>query len=226
MSSMKPTVSEATEQLLRVLPALDEDGQQLSLALYRRLAEGSPVALQELAAELPMPRAEVEERVASWPGVYYDPERRVIGYWGLTIRPMTHRLRVDGRELYAWCAWDTLFLPALLRATAEVSSVCRASGAPVRLTVSAREVESAEPERIAVSFLIRDAEAVRVDVIANLCHYIHFFGSAEAAKPWLAQHPEAFLLTLDEAFEVGRRRNRARYPAVLANRGVRYGSAS
>ncbi|MGH8680280.1 MAG: alkylmercury lyase MerB [Burkholderiales bacterium] len=216
MSRARPAVEVLSDRLLNVFPALDADDQRLSLALYRRLAEGSPVALSALAVELAMAGEEVERRLAAWPEVYYDGERRVIGYWGLTIRPMTHRLRVDGRELFAWCAWDTLFLPALLGRTAEVSSVCRGSGDPVRLSVSPREVESAEPEGIAVSFLVPDADAVRADVIASFCHYVHFFASADAAQPWLAQHPAAFLLSLDEAYEVGRLRTRARYPATLA----------
>jgi alkylmercury lyase len=211
---MQPTVAEVADALQRVLPELDADGQRLSLALYHRLAEGAPVAAADLAVELAMPRAEVQARLRAWPGVYYDPERRVIGYWGLTIQPMTHRLRVNGRGLFTWCAWDTLFLPALLGQPAEVGSVCRGSGDPVRLAVSPREIESAEPEGMAVSFITPDPDAARADVIANLCHYIHFFRSAEAAKPWLAQHPEGFLLTLAEAHEVGRRRNRARYPAM------------
>jgi alkylmercury lyase len=215
MSQARPTVEVLSDRLLGVFPALDADDRRLSLALYRRLAEGAPVALPALAAELAMPRAEVERRLAAWPGVYYDDERRVVGYWGLTITPMTHRLRVDGRELYAWCAWDTLFLPALLGRTIAVGSVCRASGDPVRLNVGPRGVESAEPERIAVSFLVPDTDAVRADVIASFCHYVHFFSSADGARPWLAQHPEAFLLGLDEAYEVGRRGTRARYTGAL-----------
>ena len=215
MSQARPAVEVLSDRLLSVFPALDADDQRLSLALYRRLAEGAPVALPPLAAELAMPREEVERRLAAWPGVYYDDERQVIGYWGLTIRPMTHRLRVDGRELFAWCAWDTLFLPALLGRTAEVSSVCRASGRPVRLSVSPRGVESAEPKGLAVSFLVPDADAVRADVITSFCHYVHYFSSVDGARPWLAQHPEAFLLSLGEAYEVGRRTTRARYPAVL-----------
>jgi len=215
MSKARPAVAVLSGRLLSVFPALDSDEQRFSLALYRRLAEGAPVALRALAAELAMPREEVERRLAAWPGVYYDDERRVVGYWGLTIRPMTHRLRVDGRELFAWCAWDTLFLPALLGRTAEVSSVCRGNGEPVRLSVSPRGVESAEPEGIVVSFLIPGADAVRADVITSFCHYVHFFSSVDVAQPWLAQHPEAFLLRLDEAHEVGRRTMSARYPASL-----------
>jgi len=211
MSQARPTVEVLSDRLLGVFPALDPDDQRLSLALYRQLAEGAPVALPALAAGLAMPRKEVARRLAAWPGLSYDGERRVIGYWGLTIRPTTHRLHVDGRELYAWCAWDTLFLPALLGRTAEVSSVCRGSGESVRLTVNSRKVDSAAPEGLAVSFLVPDADAVRTDVITGFCHYVHFFSSADAARPWLAQHSEAFVLSLDEAYEIGRRSTRARY---------------
>ena len=45
--------------------------------------------------------------------------------------------------------------------------------------------------------------------------YVHFFRSPEAASTWLAQHPQAILLSLAEAYEVGRRRSRARYGALL-----------
>lgn len=214
MTASRPTVAAVAEQLLAVFPALDADDQRLSLALYRRLAEGSPVAAAALAVELRMPLADVERRLRSWPGVYYDTERRVIGYWGLTLARTAHRLRIDGRELYAWCAWDTLFLPELLGRNAEVASACRASGDPVRLTVSPRAVESAEPQGLVVSFLVPGADAVRADVITSFCCYVHFFGSAERADPWLAQHPDAFLLTLGEAYDVGRQRTRARYSAL------------
>ena len=184
-------------------------------ALYRRLAKGSPVALSEIAAEINVPITHLVLRVESWPGVYYDDERRIIGYWGLSLKPMSHHLRVDGRELFAWCAWDTLFLPALLGQTAEVLSVCRASGEAVRLCVSHRAVERAEPREMVVSFLFPDESAVRHDVISNFCHYVHFFVSKKGAQHWLAQNSGAFLLSLDEAFEVGQRRNRVLYSAVL-----------
>jgi alkylmercury lyase len=172
---MRPTANELADELLRVFPALDADDQRLSLELYRQLAEGSPVALPRLAVGLPLD--EVTRRLESWPGVYYDAERRVIGYWGLTLRPTSYRLRVGGRELFAWCAWDTLFLPALLGAKAEVQSVCRGSGQPVRLTIGSKDVESADPARLVVSFLVPDAGALRADVITSFCHYVHFFGS-------------------------------------------------
>ena len=129
---------------------------------------------------------------------------------------MPHRLRVDGRNLYAWCAWDTLFLPALLGTGVEVESSCRATGAPVRLTVTPHNVEPAEPTELSVSFLLPEAEAMSANIITSFCHYVHFFSSQEAAQPWLAQHPETFLLSLDDAYELGRYMNQARYGSALS----------
>ena len=202
-------------QLMAALPALDPADRRLSLALYRRLSEGAPVVLATLAAEKGRSAEHAVRRVRRWPGVYYDAERRVVGYWGLALARMVHRLRIDARELYAWCAWDTLFLPALLGRAIEVSSVCRATGQPVELSVSPREIASATPRGLVVSFLVPDAGAVREDVITSFCHYVHFFVSADTAQPWLAEHPGTFLLTLGEAYELGRRRNRALYGAEL-----------
>src|SRR6266436_6504449 len=124
-------------------------------------------------------------------------------------------MRVDGRELYAWCAWDTLFLPALLGTSVEVESSCRVTGAPVRLMVTPRGVESAEPAGLSVSFLLPEAEAMNANVITSFCHHVHFFSSRKAAKPWLHEHPETFLLSLADAYEFGRRMNRARYGTAL-----------
>ena len=215
MLQTQPDIEALSEHLLRVFPVLDPTGRRLSLTLYRELARGAPVSPSSLADRVEMPAEAAVRQLRSWPGVYYDGEQRVVGFWGLTIAPMPHRLRVDGRELYAWCAWDTLFLPALLGTSVEVESSCRATGAPVRLTVTPHGVESAEPAGLSVSFLLPDAEAMNANVITSFCHYVHFFSSRKAAKPWLHEHPETFLLSLVDAYEFGRRMNRVRYGAVL-----------
>lgn len=215
MLQTQPDIEALSTHLLRIFPALDEVQRKLSLALYCELARGAPVSSSSLADRVGIPAETAVRQLQDWPGVYYDGEQRVIGFWGLAIAPMPHRLRVDGRNLYAWCAWDTLFLPALLRDTTEVESACRATGAPVRLTVTPHGVESAEPAGLSVSFLLPEAEAMNANVITSFCHYVHFFNSQEAAQPWLAQHPETFLLSLDDAHELGRYMNRTRYGSAL-----------
>lgn len=193
------------ERLARLFPELDATGRETSLDIYRKLSRGAPVELGDAAAR----------KAKEWPGVYYDAERRVIGFWGLSLAPMRHRLRVGARELFAWCAWDTLFLPAVLGARIDVASVCEATGVPVRLAVQPDAVEWARPRELAVSFVIPDSKAVRADVITSFCHYVHFFASQEAAALWLEKQRDAFLLSLADAFEVGRLLNRRRYGAAL-----------
>jgi len=214
--TVRPTIEALSNHLSHLFPTLDATDQRLSLALYHALAAGAPVAVPALAATLDMPADEAARRLQSWPGVYYDDTGRVIGYWGLALRPTTHRLRVKCRELYAWCAWDTLFLPALLDATAEIESMCRGSGQPVRLMVGPGAVEVEDPAELVVSFLLPQADAVRANVITSFCDYVHFFRSLEVAQTWLDEHPQAFLLSLGEAYEVGRRETQGRYGALLS----------
>ena len=192
---------ELSSALLRVFPPLDESGRRLALQIYRELAQGAPV----------VPAKEALAQLRSWPGVYFDEQGRVIGFWGLTIVPMPHRLHIDGRRLYAWCAWDTLFLPMLLDARVDVDSVCRSSGEPVRLTVTPAGIESAAPAETVVSFLLPQAEAVNANIITSFCHYVHFFRSPAAASDWLAERPGMFQVSLADAYELGHRVNRGRY---------------
>ena len=196
---------------VQAFPKLDATDRRLALHLYRCLARGRAVESRELAKNAGLPEQEIVTKLRGWPGVYYDDAHRVIGFWGLTIVPMAHQLRGEGAALYAWCAWDTLFLPQLLGATLEVESACRGTCQPVRLTVAPTGPLRAEPAGLALSFLVPVSERIESDVITSFCHYVHFFSSERTARPWLARHTDSFLLSLEEAYELGHRVNRARY---------------
>src|SRR5438034_10661042 len=110
-------------------------------------------------------------------------------YWGLALPDMGHRLLVDGRTLYTWCAWDSLFIPAILQRTAQVESQCPETGQDIRLTVSPNGVEELRPSGVVMSFLNPNAVKVREDVIVHFCHYVHFFSSSDASSRWTAKNP-------------------------------------
>jgi alkylmercury lyase len=194
----------------------DEEQQRIALEVYRRLAKGSSAPASDVAERAWVGVERVEELLASWPGVFLDEDGTVIGFWGLTITRLSpaHRLEVKGRELFAWCAWDTLFLPGLIDATARVESVCPTTSETISLVVSTRgAVETSHPGAV-VSFLVpnRDFDA---DVIQSFCHFVHFFASREAGEVWTAEHPGTFLLSLAEAFELGRLVNALNFPSEL-----------
>jgi alkylmercury lyase len=212
--AQRPSIETIARRLLDSTPPLDDTDQRLSIALYRELAHGVPVTPSALAAKARLAADEVAARIASWPGVHYDADYRITAYWGLTLKPTANRLDVGGRDVFTWCAWDTLFLPALLGQACRVSSTCLATGEPIALVVSPAAVESAAPPASVLSFLLPDVRALRVNIIESFCRFVAFYSSPEAAQPWLDMNPEGFLLSLDEATEVGRRRLRARYPAT------------
>jgi alkylmercury lyase len=86
-------------------------------------------------------------------GVQLDATGNVVGA-ALTVRETSHRVLLGGRELYAWCALDTLFIPGLLGDAAMVRSTCPVSGEEVRLSVSPSGVDSCEPTGAALSVVL------------------------------------------------------------------------
>jgi alkylmercury lyase len=210
------TPSSLAAELIAAAPPLNEQEQQLAISLYRLLAEGQPVRAAALADRVRMPLEEVDRALAEWGGIFTDDQDRVIGFLGLSIRPMPHRLTVAGRTLYAWCAFDTLFLPELLGATAEVESQCPTTGERIALTVEGTEVTDARPGDTVLSYLHKD-EPLDQNVIKSFCHYIHFFANSAAAAEWTVRHEGTFTLSLAEGSEIARLTNRGRYPNVFAD---------
>lgn len=193
--------------------------ERIALEVYRRLVQGSPAPAKDVAEGAGAPVRRVEELLASWPALHVDEEQNVIAFWGLTITRLTptYRLEVDGRDLFTWCAWDTLFLPAILNATVLVESTCPTTGETISLVVSPGGVVQASHPGAVVSF---PAPNQRFDaaVIRSFCHYVHFFASREAGETWTAEHPGTILLSLDDAFELGRRVNALNFPSTFGSR--------
>jgi alkylmercury lyase len=192
----------ATQQLTsRFVHSLSHaPGLQLWLVrpLQSLLAGGEPVTVARLAAHVGRAEAEIRQALAAMPDTEYDVEGRIIGF-GLTFNPTPHRYETGGRTLYAWCAMDTLTFPAILGHTARVTSPCRATGEPVRLTVTPDKVTSVEPGGAVVSLPTPDAPtSVRV----SYCNQSHFFAGPDVAHAWLAQHPEAGVLPLSDIDEL------------------------
>lgn len=217
--SSRPALERVSSQLLSILPPFSVAQQGLGVELYGLLARGDPVEDEALASALDIPASTLADLWNGLSGfVYRDAEGRVIGFGGLAISSMHHRFTVAGRELFTWCAWDALFLPEMLGTTAEVESVCPESGDVVRVTVAPGGVRASSPPKPVVSFPLPDRTAFQGDaakVMAGFCHHVFFLASPEAGVRWAETHDGTILLSLEEAFELGRRKNAAQFGAVL-----------
>jgi alkylmercury lyase len=210
-----PTLDEVAGAIAGAFPKLSPDEQRISIAIYRCLAQGRPARIGDIARQAQIAASLVETAIRPWYGIYYDDSGAVAGYWGLTLSKTRHRLSANGHDLYAWCAWDTLFIPMLLGSEAEVESECPVSGERISLRVTRDGAEPAAGASPVVSFVTPRQGAIEQDVIRNFCHFVVFFASAAQGEQWIAAHPGTFLLPLADAWELGRRKNAAQYRDTL-----------
>ena len=114
---MERTLSVLASDLRARLPTMTGEEQRLGLEIYRQLAQGEPVPRSSFAEALEL-AAHVVDELLGHPNLkcltYADNDGRIIGFGGLAVQEMPHRFNVDGRALYTWCAWDSLFIPAIL----------------------------------------------------------------------------------------------------------------
>jgi alkylmercury lyase len=201
--------------LVDLFPRLNELERKISLGLYQLLADGIPVSGEQLASALNLPTDSIEDALSKWHGIWYDNKRRITGYWGLALPQTAHRFLVRGRVLYTWCAWDSLFVPELLGETARVESGCPETKSRIHFTVTPQGVIDLDPPGVVMSLVTPHAAKVRQNVIANFCHYVHFFESAEAGANWISDRQDTFIVTVAEAFALGKTRNASRYTDIL-----------
>jgi alkylmercury lyase len=202
-AGVPPADFDAFARVLQLTFPVREDAA-LALTLVRLLSAGYPVSPAALAQVVDRPEREVTERLDDWPNVERDQRRRVVGFSGLTLRATGHSFRVGDRQLYAWCAWDMLFLPSLLDETARVRSTCAVTGADVELVVSPRGVQSNSPGELYVTFPAL-AGLDTGDIRRSCCCHVVFLAGAEAARRWEATHAGSMVLGVDAAYELGRR---------------------
>lgn len=211
-------VQDLADAMNDALPRLDASGQAIAIAVYRLLAAGRPVSPSDVAAASGQTQDRVDLALDTWPAVFRDGDGRVVGFWGLTVAEMPrHEILADGVRLWAWCAWDTVFLPELLDATVQVRSVAPGGEEAIEIRVSPERLESVAPSGVVVSFLSPD-RPFDSDVITSFCHFVHFFPSRARGEDWVPSHPGTFLLSLAEAFELARLSNR-RFATQLRARG-------
>ena len=79
----KVLLDEVTAYIVGLFPSLNVFEQRLSLELYRLLAKGQPVPRQRLAQRLESTVETVNKTLDSWPGVFSNERRQIVGHWGL-----------------------------------------------------------------------------------------------------------------------------------------------
>jgi alkylmercury lyase len=194
IETLAQTIVAGQERYQRHTPLFDQ--------LLQLLALGRPVAPALLASALRRSLDETLAILGAHPELEYDAHGDIVGS-GLTLNPTPHRFQVEDRTLFTWCAMDTLTYPVRLTLTARVTSRCPATGRAIRLSVTPDKVRDLDPPD-AFSLTIPAAATCCGNVREDICQYGHFFAAREAATRWRATHPNAVILPVEEAHQVGR----------------------
>ncbi len=192
-----------------VPPKFEPDVSRLLVKVIRTVAEGHPVNdeyVSRIVAEIEIDEARAEEFLRAM--TERDDDDNIIGIVGLSQNPSwAHRFNVNGNSLRTWCAWDTLYIPLLLNRTVTVESESPASKETVRVTVSPDAVTEIDPKEAVVSVVVLEPDPDRTsveEIWSQFCHQVYFFPSREEGEQWTAGRDDIEILTVDEAFELGK----------------------
>lgn len=211
------SLDRVAEAITAAMPMLDGEDQRIATAVYRLMSKGEPVEPAAIAKAVGSVSADrVIERLRAWPGVFRDDRGRVVGFWGHAINKLIpeYHLLIDGTATYAWCALDTLFIPGIIGKTVRVDASDPISGEPVSLTVDRDGAREIQPAGAVVSMVIPDGP-FGYDVIESFCHRVLFFASEETGATWITEHKDTNLLSVEQAFQVGRVLTERVAPSVL-----------
>ena len=194
-----------------VPPDFGPDRSPLLILILCALACGRPVSgdqVDKMAAALDLATEDAHQFLD---GICErDGAGRIVWTMGLSMNDhWDHQFYVNGTPLRTWCAWDTLFLPALLIRTARIVSFSPGRKTEVRVTVSPAKVEWACPETAVVSIvnLGRGHQATSsIEAIwSNFCHQAYFFPTEQEAEEWAGDKENISILSVEEAYELGKR---------------------
>jgi len=211
-----PTIDMSLEEIkqawLQRHSGKSREEYKLADTLLQLLSEGEPVSAERYAQAVGLPVEEIQEifEESQVKGAEFDDNGNLIGN-ALTLKPTRHHFKVDGKQLYAWCSLDTLFLPSLLDKTAQVESTDPITDESISLTISPEGVSNVMPETAVSSIVVPGMTANCESCIPNqtgpesaVCSQMFYFASKESANQWVIDHSDVAILTVQEAFELAK----------------------
>ena len=193
---------EIVETAKRGFESWDEgtlEAMMLFTKAQQLLLEGRPVSPDQIGARLRMPKHQAMSFLGHV-GAALDEEGNLVGL-GLSVVPTQHSYKINGRQLYVWCAADAISFPILHKATAVIASPDPISGELVRLTSSPEGVSGVEPST-AVATIVTGQKGI-ANIRANVCNHQHFFTSVDTAAEYVSRHPGLAIATIEDVFQAG-----------------------
>ena len=143
-------------------------------------------------------------------GLERNENWEIVGFIGLSLRskhPIQFSLE-EKNDLFAWCAFDTFFLPQILKKSAQIESTCSVTKETITATIDSNGVQKIEPEGAVASVIVLDKEMAfekfesAGDIQRAFCYYSRYFSSQKAAEQWFKEKEVDFfhILTPEDMY--------------------------
>ena len=125
-----------------------ESDWQIRQYIYARLiATGRAPDIHDIAAQFDLQLANVQaalQRLHDAHTLVLADDGALLMAHPLSAVPSDYRARIDGRWLYANCAWDSLGIPAMLGQDAQIEALHPMTRQPIRYAVSGGQLVGAD----------------------------------------------------------------------------------
>ncbi|NIM94531.1 MAG: hypothetical protein GTO18_12590 [Anaerolineales bacterium] len=198
---------ELIEEYREAYDAIPQEALELDLRLtiktMKALAKGKPLSPDELARIWEMSLEQVQTVLDQATGhVEIDSQGRLVG-GVLSLNPTAHRISLDDKQLFAWCAYDAIYAPGVVGKTAQIDSQDPITGESIRVTITPNSIVDVQPEGTMVS-IVGGKTDMRGGPDSPRCSQMLFFASRESAYEWLQNRANVAILTVEETFEIAR----------------------
>lgn len=206
----KPNVDEIVKALRKDTGELDLGPQasRLFIQTLRLLTEGRPISPEQVTRIAVSLNLSADEVTSTLSGTSERNEAgHIVGLAGLSLNDWSHKFKVNGRTLSTWCALDTLYLPAMLKQTADLVSPDPVTQEIIRLTIAPHKVEQYTPTSAVISIVVPKVAMQGLisaeEIWTAFCNYSHYFTSAETARAWFeGKSVDSVILSIEQAREV------------------------
>lgn len=184
--------------------------QRLRLFVFQRFAESAaPPVVEELMAEFGLTRAETvdvlhELREARHIALVKGTARILMAFpFSAIATPF--RVKADGRDYFANCAWDAIAFHSMLATDIAIESYCQHCARPISIRMSEGAETRLEPESAIVYLALRPTQWWD-DIITTCSNTMVFFCSPEHrdASDLFASADPGASLTPDQVHELGK----------------------
>ena len=168
---------------------------------FRQLfASGSPVNVNKLASAVGCPPARLLitlDELDRAGRIRRDETGRLVGSAGLSVIPDRHRIELNGRTFWTWCAYDILGIFGADKATGSAFSLSPATGATLQV-----RFHDGRPkvDRVVLFRPSDSAAACCTNLYEEWCPNSNFFEDKRSAESWSTSRKiEGRIMGLEEA---------------------------